>query len=273
MCPALTSIWKPDTFFYNAVSCSPANDQILSLDPSGSGNVTWMRHQSCNFHSEFDLKAFPFDSQVLDLQRISFGYPSTELVIRQEASKCFAPDPSEDFASSLCPCQPTKACRALSFLILRGLLFIQLLLWPVLFQAQLASRVSGSRLADGLPSDQLVCHQDDRSHVLAGHAFIADVLDRPSLCTCPRWFLRHPCALDRESVVSIMYRPSLLTLRLLRSFQLHRLPGSPQDQLPNTPRWICLAFLLVCNWSCRRIRCREQHSYSENVPCRSRCGD
>lgn len=96
------SVWKPDTFFYNAVSCSAATDQIMSLDPNGSGSVVWARHQSCNFHSEFDLKSFPFDSQVLELQRISFGYPANELVIVQDQYSCFAPDPAEDFASSLC---------------------------------------------------------------------------------------------------------------------------------------------------------------------------
>jgi hypothetical protein len=95
--PTTIKVWKPDTFFYNAVSCT-ISDQLLTL--SYLGQLTWIRHQNCVFHVSFNLLNFPFDTQTLVLRRLSFAYNENELVLRA-ASPCYQPDPSNNYQNSL----------------------------------------------------------------------------------------------------------------------------------------------------------------------------
>lgn len=96
--PATVRAWKPDTFFYNALSCS-TTDQMMSIEPSG--RIFWSRHQTCMFRAKFDLVSFPFDSQAFDFKRMSFSYPKTDLVVRAKPDACYSPDPMRHFDSSL----------------------------------------------------------------------------------------------------------------------------------------------------------------------------
>lgn len=89
--------WKPDTFFYNALSCT-TSDQLLTL--VASGTLTWTRHLTCTIHDSFALQQFPFDSQTLPLLRLSFAYNMNELML-YAASPCFSPDPALNFENSL----------------------------------------------------------------------------------------------------------------------------------------------------------------------------
>lgn len=90
--------WKPDTFFFNALSCT-TNDQVILLDPIG--RLLWSRHQVCTFRSDFDLRLFPFDTQSLYFGRQSYSYPNTDLVIRTMLDGCYSPDPLTSFENSL----------------------------------------------------------------------------------------------------------------------------------------------------------------------------
>ena len=57
--PASRSLWRPDTFFLNAVSCT-TSDQLLTLN--ATGRLNWSRHQTCVFKADFNLLDFPFES-------------------------------------------------------------------------------------------------------------------------------------------------------------------------------------------------------------------
>ena len=92
-----TRPWKPDTFFYNALSCA-TSDTLLTL--VSTGTLTWVRHLTCTVHDSFELQQFPFDSQTLALRRLSFAYNMNELQLNA-ASPCFLPDPSVNYENSL----------------------------------------------------------------------------------------------------------------------------------------------------------------------------
>ena len=94
------SPWKPDTYFFNSIRCS-VSDSLLKLDPTGSGLVTWTRHQTCTFYAPFDLQQFPFDSQALPIERLSFFYNATELTLQYSDLGCFQPDPRLDYVNAL----------------------------------------------------------------------------------------------------------------------------------------------------------------------------
>lgn len=96
--PTTKSIWKPDTFFLNAVSCS-TSDNLLTLTPAG--RLNWSRHQTCVFKADFDLISFPFDSQTFSLKRVSYAYTQSELILNPAPGSCFLPDPTTDFENSL----------------------------------------------------------------------------------------------------------------------------------------------------------------------------
>ena len=102
----LTRPWKPDTFFYNALSCT-TSDQLLTL--IASGQLTWTRHLTCTIHDSFELQQFPFDSQTLPLRRLSFAYNMNELML-YTASPCFNPDPSVNYENSLWDLGQTADC-------------------------------------------------------------------------------------------------------------------------------------------------------------------
>jgi len=111
-------IWKADTFFYNAITCTVA-DELVTLQYTGV--VKWSRHMTCTFHTEFNLLTFPFDTQSFTMRRLSFAYPSNELqfVVSNSTStssttsspspstspsivkQCFNPDPSSTWENSL----------------------------------------------------------------------------------------------------------------------------------------------------------------------------
>ena len=113
--PSKWAIWRPDTFFLNAVSCS-TSDNLLTLNATGWLN--WSRHQTCVFKADFDLVKFPFESaehtqqtnrrartagdaiacgseicslapvwpflcssQTFEIKRTSYAYTKTELVV------------------------------------------------------------------------------------------------------------------------------------------------------------------------------------------------
>ena len=92
--------WKPDTYFFNSIRCT-VSDSLLKLDPTGTGLVTWTRHQTCTFYTPFDLLQFPFDSQALPIERLSFFYNSTELSLVYSDLGCFQPDPRLDYVNAL----------------------------------------------------------------------------------------------------------------------------------------------------------------------------
>ena len=96
----LDSAWKPDTYFFNSIRCT-GSDSLLKLDPTGSGLVTWTRHQTCTFYTPFDLQQFPFDSQQFPIKRLSFAYNSTELSLVYSELGCFQPDPRLDYVNAL----------------------------------------------------------------------------------------------------------------------------------------------------------------------------
>jgi hypothetical protein len=91
--------WLPDTFFFNALKCQAISDQSLTLQADGT--VFWSRHQSCTFHSQFDLISFPFDSQILAVRRTSFSYTDSELLLNFLTYSGWRPDPQVDFTNSL----------------------------------------------------------------------------------------------------------------------------------------------------------------------------
>ena len=101
-----TRAWKPDTFFYNALSCT-TSDQLLTL--LASGQLTWTRHLTCTIHDSFELQQFPFDSQTLPLRRLSFSYNMNELLL-YTAQPCFNPDPSVNYENSLWDLGQTADC-------------------------------------------------------------------------------------------------------------------------------------------------------------------
>ena len=100
--------WKPDTFFYNALSCT-TSDQLLTL--TAVGQLTWTRHLTCTIHDSFELTNFPFDSQTLPLRRLSFAYNMNELLL-QYASPCYNPDPAVNFENSLWDVGRTADCSS-----------------------------------------------------------------------------------------------------------------------------------------------------------------
>jgi len=113
--PPTQRIWRPDTFFLNAISCA-TSDALLTL--TSNGTLTWSRHMTCTFHTDFDLRQFPFDSQTLSLQRLSYAYTANELIV-QLANSCFLPDPMDNFENSLWTLQAAE-CSASNFLFRVG---------------------------------------------------------------------------------------------------------------------------------------------------------
>jgi len=97
--PSRYTPWLPDTFFFNAVKCLTVADSSLTLSPDGT--VLWSRHQSCTFHSPFDLLNFPFDEQTIAVRRTSFSYTDDELVLKFVTPTGWRPDPQTDFMNSL----------------------------------------------------------------------------------------------------------------------------------------------------------------------------
>lgn len=91
-------IWKPDTFFSNAITCATA-DELVTL--TYSGMVRWARHMTCTFHADFNLIKFPFDTEIFKLDRLSFSYSSTELQLMYTPNLCFNPDPLQQWDNSL----------------------------------------------------------------------------------------------------------------------------------------------------------------------------
>ena len=91
-------IWKPDTFFYNAITCT-TQDELVTL--SYIGAVRWARHMTCTFHANFNLVDFPFDVQTFTLDRLSFAYSSAELLLTYTPGLCFNPDPVAQWENSL----------------------------------------------------------------------------------------------------------------------------------------------------------------------------
>jgi hypothetical protein len=61
------ALWKPDTFFLNAVSCT-TSDNLLTLN--STGRLNWSRHQQCIFKADFNLINFPFESEKAAQRRI-----------------------------------------------------------------------------------------------------------------------------------------------------------------------------------------------------------
>lgn len=115
--PTTKSIWKPDTFFLNAVSCT-TSDNLLTLN--STGRLNWSRHQTCVFKADFDLLKFPFDSQTFSIKRVSYAYTQSELVLRPIASgPCFLPDPTIGFENSLWDLTAAD-CSAQTFLFRVG---------------------------------------------------------------------------------------------------------------------------------------------------------
>ena len=115
--PASKVIWKPDTFFLNAVSCT-SSDNLLTLDPSG--RLNWSRHQTCVFKADFDLIDFPFDSQVFSIKRVSYAYTQSELFLRPTVNgPCFLPDPTIDFENSVWDLESAE-CTAGTFVFRVG---------------------------------------------------------------------------------------------------------------------------------------------------------
>lgn len=102
----LTKPWKPDTFFYNALSCV-TSDQLLTL--TYEGKMSWTRHLTCSVHDAFSLSNFPFDSQSLPLTRLSFAYNMNELSI-VHTDPCYSPDPSVNYQNSLWDLNGAATC-------------------------------------------------------------------------------------------------------------------------------------------------------------------
>jgi len=103
-----TKPWKPDTFFYNALTCA-TSDQLLTL--TAIGQLTWTRHLTCTIHDSFELEQFPFDSQMLPLRRLSFAYNMNELTL-QYATPCYNPDPATNYENSLWDLGRTADCSS-----------------------------------------------------------------------------------------------------------------------------------------------------------------
>ena len=97
--PSKYTPWLPDTFFFNAVKCLPVTDSSLTLSPDGT--LLWSRHQSCTFHSSFNLLDFPFDKQTIAVRRTSFSYTTSELTLKFLTPTGWRPDPQTDFTNAL----------------------------------------------------------------------------------------------------------------------------------------------------------------------------
>ncbi|KAJ3325180.1 hypothetical protein HDV06_004970 [Boothiomyces sp. JEL0866] len=64
-------IWTPDIYFYNEATQSVPLDQTLKI--SNDGTVFWSRHYLMYLATGFDLHEFPFDSQKLPIQLVSYS--------------------------------------------------------------------------------------------------------------------------------------------------------------------------------------------------------
>ncbi|KAJ3271524.1 hypothetical protein HDV01_006575 [Terramyces sp. JEL0728] len=67
--PAL--VWTPDIYFYNEATQAAPLDQTLKI--SNDGTVFWSRHYLMYLATGFDLHEFPFDSQKLPIQLVSYS--------------------------------------------------------------------------------------------------------------------------------------------------------------------------------------------------------
>ncbi|KAJ3253277.1 Glycine receptor subunit alpha-3 [Boothiomyces macroporosus] len=66
-----SQIWTPDVYFYNEATDATPLDQTLKI--SNDGTVFWSRHFLMTWATGFDLHDFPFDSQKLPLQLVSYS--------------------------------------------------------------------------------------------------------------------------------------------------------------------------------------------------------
>ncbi|KAJ3009885.1 UNVERIFIED_CONTAM: Gamma-aminobutyric acid receptor subunit rho-1 [Siphonaria sp. JEL0065] len=65
-------VWKPDIYFYNEAQPMAAQDSVLKLKPDGT--LFWSRHFSMVMNADFNMRDFPFDTQKLSFQLISYSY-------------------------------------------------------------------------------------------------------------------------------------------------------------------------------------------------------
>ncbi|KAI8894946.1 neurotransmitter-gated ion-channel ligand-binding domain-containing protein [Globomyces pollinis-pini] len=62
--------WTPDVFFVNQLTQMEVVDQALVLE--NNGQLTWSRHMILSFATPYDLSAFPFDTQSLNIRLSTF---------------------------------------------------------------------------------------------------------------------------------------------------------------------------------------------------------
>ncbi|KAJ3121449.1 hypothetical protein HK100_012388 [Physocladia obscura] len=93
--------WKPDIYFYNEAAAMTALDASFKL--KAAGLLYWSRHFLMVFAADLDLTKFPYDSQSLDLQLVSYSYDNATIILDWFSTGAVFPDPISD------PTNPLKA--------------------------------------------------------------------------------------------------------------------------------------------------------------------
>ncbi|KAJ3331454.1 hypothetical protein HDU76_003150 [Blyttiomyces sp. JEL0837] len=101
-------IWLPDVYFYNEHDKMETLDEVVKI--SNNGVCFWSRHFLMTLATPFKLQDFPFDTQNLTLQVVSYSYNVQTMKLEfypDEAGGAAFPDPSTTFSSVLWQLQST----------------------------------------------------------------------------------------------------------------------------------------------------------------------
>jgi hypothetical protein len=95
-------IWTPDVYIYNEQEKMDCLDETLKVD--NDGTIFWSRHFIAQLTTSFDLKDFPYDSQTLKIQAVSFSNSVDTLILdwfKDVDGGPAYPDPKSTFKSVL----------------------------------------------------------------------------------------------------------------------------------------------------------------------------
>ncbi|KAJ3211097.1 Glycine receptor subunit alpha-3 [Entophlyctis luteolus] len=86
--------WTPDIYFYNEAAEMKTLDYSFKL--KAGGLVFWSRHFIMTMAADLDLALFPFDTQNLELQLVSYAFDNSTLLLEWFSTGAVYPDPMSD---------------------------------------------------------------------------------------------------------------------------------------------------------------------------------
>ena len=87
-------VWHPDLFLHNAIDVDPLLEPACKL--YANGEMLFAKKMATKLRSNFKLQEFPFDTQLLTIDLMSFRYSEEQLLLALENSSLWSPEPQMD---------------------------------------------------------------------------------------------------------------------------------------------------------------------------------